>query len=92
MKSKFFFIIFYLFIEKKVTKRTGAQALISDQSIRKQSSFWEKQKNKLVVLQKMMESEIINIFRNNLEERDSKIEILQNNLNSGKTTTKKIYK
>lgn len=30
-----------------------------------------------------MENEIINIFRNNLEKMDSKIEILQNNLNSG---------
>lgn len=37
-----------------------------------------------------MENEIINIFRNNLEKMDSKIEILQNNLNSG--TTKSINK
>lgn len=37
-----------------------------------------------------MENEIVNIFRNNLEKMDSKIEILQNNLNSG--TTKSINK
>lgn len=37
-----------------------------------------------------MENEIINIFRNNLQKMDSKIEILQNDLNSG--TAKSINK
>lgn len=37
-----------------------------------------------------MENEIINIFRNNLQKMDSKIEILQNDLNSG--TVKSINK
>lgn len=86
--------LFYLFITKKKTtnKTTGAQ-FPKQQLISDQSRLWRK--NKKISFETKppesfkMENEIINIFRFNLEKMDSKIEILQNNLNSG---TAKSYK